>query len=199
MLTAIKNVLRIQFGGLFYLALPCNSFTWMCWSQHQRSVDLPFGNEADYEFVRSGNRIAYRSSLLIILAIVRRVTWMLENPGGSRCIYLPVIQRLLQFKLLGSMQMRWWGSQLICRFEWLKQICFLVGAIVLKLTYMHSLNFSHSKQHCYTGVSKNRCVPKSSILFWLSILGYPYFWHPYSVNAIADYMWLVVIVAWCCI
>lgn len=58
MLTAIKNVLRIQFGGLFYLALPCNSFTWMCWSQHQRSVDLPFGNEADYEFVRSGNRIA---------------------------------------------------------------------------------------------------------------------------------------------
>ena len=79
--------------------------------KHKRSWTNPFGDES-FGFVAQGNLIAYRSAILIAIALVRRIGWFLENPGGSRCVCLPVIQQLINHNRLGTMQIRWWGSQL---------------------------------------------------------------------------------------
>jgi len=69
---------------------------------------FPHGNES-LPFVEIGNKIAYRVAILIMVGLVRQVTWMLENPGNSRCIYLPCLEKLLTFKLLKSSLCKWWG------------------------------------------------------------------------------------------
>lgn len=53
--------------------------------QHKRSWTNPFGDES-FGFVAQGNLIAYRSAILIAIALVRRTGWFLENPGGARCL-----------------------------------------------------------------------------------------------------------------
>ena len=109
-LNGLKNCLRLQFKGLLCVGLPCNSHTFMSSSQHQRSYLQPHGCE-HYGFVIDGNTIAYRAAIYILVALVRGGLWFLENPGGSKCICLPVLQHLLTFKNLGSTYMRWWGPQ----------------------------------------------------------------------------------------
>ena len=107
----VRNALRLQQKGLMFLGLPCNSHTWVSSSQHQRGPDLPFGNEG-FAFVRTGNQIAYRSALLILVALIRGVVWLLENPSQSRCVFLPVLRALMEFpRLLGTRHCRWLGCQ----------------------------------------------------------------------------------------
>ena len=116
---AMKLGLRVESRGLFFLGLPCNSHTAMTCSQHQRSAELPLGNQF-YNFVVKGNCIGYRAVLLVLLGLVRGCLFFIENPSRSGCIYLPVIQHLLSetFKrLLGSSMTRWWGP---CHL----QVCF---------------------------------------------------------------------------
>ena len=100
LLTAIRNLLRVKLDGLFWLGLPCNSHSFMSTPQHKRSWTNPFGDES-FGFVAQGNLIAYRSAILIAIALVRRIGWFLENPGGSRCVCLPVIQQLINHNRLG--------------------------------------------------------------------------------------------------
>lgn len=85
LLTAIRNLLRVKLDGLFWLGLPCNSHSFMSTPQHKRSWTNPFGDES-FGFVAQGNLIAYRSAILIAIALVRRTGWFLENPGGARCL-----------------------------------------------------------------------------------------------------------------
>lgn len=106
---ALKLALRLQRRGLLFLGLPCNSHTFMSSSQHKRGPDRPYGDE-QYGFVIKGNCIAYRSALLIVLVICRSCLWFLENPGNSKCGYLPVLDYLLSCKkLLGSSRTGWSG------------------------------------------------------------------------------------------
>lgn len=109
-LNGLKNTLRLQHKGLLCIGLPCNSHSFMSSSQHQRSYLQPHGCE-HYAFVIDGNTIAYRSAIFILVALVRGAVWFLENPMGSKCICLPVLQNLLTFKNLGSTYIRWWGTQ----------------------------------------------------------------------------------------
>ena len=138
LLTGVRNVLRVKEKGLLFLGLPCNSHTWVSSSQHQRGPVNPYGNQA-YDFVKRGNLIAYRSALIICIGLVRGLVWLLENPSGSRCIYLPVLHGLLQFKqLLGSQQCRWWGPQTVrCFFN--DQLVFSTFDSFLKLFCQRSL------------------------------------------------------------
>ncbi len=107
-INAVKLSLRVVRKGLQFFGLPCNSHTWMSSSLHQRSPMFPHGNEA-LSFVQVGNEIAYKVAILIMLGLVRAVTWMLENPANSRCVYLPCLEKLLTFKLLKSSRCNWWG------------------------------------------------------------------------------------------
>ena len=110
-LNSIRLALRIQRHGLAMLGLPCNSPSFMSSSVHARSESLPFGNE-EKTLVVYGNKLAYRTTLIILLCLVKGVTWFLENPGGSKCLLLPAFANLLELRnLLGTTTCNWWGLQ----------------------------------------------------------------------------------------
>ena len=104
--------LRLKEKALMFLGLPCNAHSWMSYSVHRRNFANPFGNE-EQALVVNGNAIAYRSALLIILSIVRGTWWMLENPGGSKCLLLPIFQNILHHPLLRSSTFNWSGLQFL--------------------------------------------------------------------------------------
>lgn len=112
MVNALRNLLRVCPGGLLYMGLPCNSHSFMSSSQHQRDWHQPLGDQG-VPFVQVGNQIAYRSCLMIVIALVRGLYWFLENPGASKCVVLPVIQQLLNTKRLGTIFFRWCQPHLI--------------------------------------------------------------------------------------
>ena len=111
LVNACKLAIRVRQGGLMAFGLPCNSHSFMSSSIHRRSEENPFGDEFQ-SLVVCGNILGYRTALLICLALVKRVAWLLENPGNSRCLHLPVFQKLLQASaLLGTQTVNWWGLQ----------------------------------------------------------------------------------------
>lgn len=108
-LNSVKTCLRVRRRGLLWVGLPCNSHTFMSSSLHKRGEERPFGDET-VGFVVQGNELAYRTGLLICLALARQVLWLIENPGNSKCGYLPVLEFLLSLKhLLGSSRTGWSG------------------------------------------------------------------------------------------
>lgn len=108
-LNALRMNLRVKRRGLIMLGLPCNSHSFMSSSVHRRSEELPYGDETT-SLVVMGNLLAYRSTLIILLCIVRSVAWFLENPGGSKCLLLPAFAKLLELRgLLGSATCNWSG------------------------------------------------------------------------------------------
>ena len=110
-LNACRIGLRIRRKGLMMKGLPCNSHSFMSSSVHKRSAELPYGNE-ESALVVNGNMLAYRSTLLILLATVRSVAWFVENPSGSKCLLLPAFAKLLELRgLLGSTTCNWLGLQ----------------------------------------------------------------------------------------
>lgn len=111
-LTALRNVLRVHPKGLLALGLPCDSFGFPASSVHQRSEESPLGNQCE-PLTQKGNLLAYRAVLIVLVALVRSVVWMLENPGASKCTVLPILKRLLTFDTIRTQTIRWWGSQLL--------------------------------------------------------------------------------------
>lgn len=110
---ALRLVLRVCRGGLSFLALPCNSHSFMSSSVHKRSSSLPYGDEGR-GLVVVGNQIAYRSTLLIILSIARSILWAIENPSGSKCVVLPAFEHLLASQeLLRTTSWKVSGLQLV--------------------------------------------------------------------------------------
>ena len=110
-LNALRIASRVRQRGLAMLGLPCNSHSFMSSSIHMRSTSMPFGNE-ERSLVVYGNLLAYRTTLVILLCIVKGVAWFLENPGGSKCLLLPAFAKLLELRgLLGSTTWNWWGLQ----------------------------------------------------------------------------------------
>ena len=108
--TAIRNILRCKKRALFFLGMPCESFSFMTSSRHRRSYAMPYGLEV-YNFVVNGNLIACRCCMLIALAISRSLTWFLENPLQSTCKYLPYLRFLLAHPALCGSSISWWGPQ----------------------------------------------------------------------------------------
>ena len=109
---ALTLALRIQKGGLMALGLPCNSHSFMSYAVHQRSAWMMHGNEQQ-PLVVDGNCLAYRSTLLILVAIARSVQWAVENPSGSKCLLLPIFHKLTYdyAPLIRSTTCRWSGLQ----------------------------------------------------------------------------------------
>ena len=105
-LTGLKNVVRLRKKGLLAVGLPCDSFGFPASSVHCRSEGLPHGKE-QVPFVCNGNMIAYRTVLCILVALVRSVVFFLENPSGSKCTILPVLENLLKNPLLRTTTCRW--------------------------------------------------------------------------------------------
>ena len=76
-LNSVKMCLRVRRRGLLWVGLPCNSHTFMSSSLHKRGEERPFGDET-VGFVVQGNELAYRTGLLICLALARQVLWLMQ-------------------------------------------------------------------------------------------------------------------------
>lgn len=107
---ATELVLRLVEYGLLFGGLPCASFGFLSSPTHLRSAMEPWGN-LKFPFVWSGNIFASRFSLLVCLCLVRKCTWMLEQPGKTTLPLLPPIRLLLQPNLKPRL-IRWRGTQI---------------------------------------------------------------------------------------
>ena len=107
MLQAVQLVLRLAARGLLFVGLPCGSHIWVSSSQHQRSHEMPLGDQT-FPFVVDGNILAYRSAICIVIGIIRGAVWALENPQNSKFKILPVFGNILANRLLHTMTIQWW-------------------------------------------------------------------------------------------
>lgn len=105
-LQALHYILRVRVKGLAWLALPCNSFGWMAFAQHQRSWQMPYGSPF-YAWVLQGNIICSRTCLLVLVAIARSVTFFIENPLRSSVHTWPYINYLMANTWLNSRRSSW--------------------------------------------------------------------------------------------
>ena len=105
----VELTLRLVVNGLLFGGLPCQSMGFMSSPTHKRSPADPWG-DLRHPFVWIGNVCATRFTLLVCLAIVRRGTWMLEQPGRTALPWLPPIRLLLQPKLRPRL-VKWRGPQ----------------------------------------------------------------------------------------
>ena len=90
-LNALHLMLRIRAKGLAWLAIPCNSFNFMSSSQHQRSFWQPYGNQ-HMPWVVMGNEVCTRSSMLILVGIVRRVVFFCGESNSKHNQLLALFQ-----------------------------------------------------------------------------------------------------------
>lgn len=107
--TACRGVLRLVELGLFYGAVPCSSYVFMSAGTHHRSATSPWGEEK-LPFVYDGNALGCRFMLLCLLAIVRNVKWMIENPRCTHLSLLPPLKYILA-KPIGGQFANWSDTQ----------------------------------------------------------------------------------------
>lgn len=103
---AFRQSLRCVKRGCGMLGIPCNSFTFMSSSQHERTVWQPWGHMV-HPWVIEGNCLAARSCLIIMLLIARSVWWLTENPGQSALQFFPVLQHLMAIPEVLAMRIYW--------------------------------------------------------------------------------------------
>ena len=103
--TACRGVLRLVELGLLYGAVPCSSYVFMSAGSHRRSATHPWGEER-LPFVYDGNALGCRFLLLCLVATVRNVKWMLENPRCTSVGQLPPLKYLMA-KPIGGQIANW--------------------------------------------------------------------------------------------
>ena len=103
---SFRQALRCVKRGCGMLGIPCNSFTFMSSSQHERTVWQPWGRTI-FSWVIEGNCLASRSCLIIMVLICRSVWWLTENPSGSALQFFPVLQHLMAIPEVLAMRIYW--------------------------------------------------------------------------------------------
>ena len=109
-LKALLLALRLQPFGLYYGALPCDSFGWMSCGTHGRSATSPGGKP--HPFVVEGNIVLCRWMMLALIAVVRGCVWMAENPGRTTLQVMPAMKHLMSEKLRPLM-VRWFETEYV--------------------------------------------------------------------------------------
>ena len=94
---ALNSVLRIENDGLFTCAPKCGSFITACAANHKRTEANNFMGDLDREFVRDGNNIATTTAFLLLVAHMRGVRCVLENPPSSGIWRFPIVKEVLEF------------------------------------------------------------------------------------------------------
>ena len=92
----VQHTLRVEQFGLLFLGVPCNSFSWMSSSQHQRAEWNGFmGDYENYAWVDLMNAVAVRAAICIALGLSRKIYFMIENPRQSTLPDFPYFNYLL--------------------------------------------------------------------------------------------------------
>jgi hypothetical protein len=92
---AIRAVLRLRVNSLLFLGIPCSSWVWMNRGTSKRSKSNPLG-DSSVPSVDTTNRLTSRCVLLIMTAIARGATWLLEQPASSLLPHHPRVEQLRQ-------------------------------------------------------------------------------------------------------
>lgn len=120
----LQHTLRLEEFGLLFSGVPCNSFTWISSSQHQRAEWNDFMGDTSYEWVEMMNIVAVRTAICLAVALARKCYFMIENPRQSTLPNFPYYDYLLQVAncldiLAGHC------DQLQCTYWWLNCIYML--------------------------------------------------------------------------
>ena len=92
----IVALLRVQKGGLAFIAAQCSSWIWLSRSSTKRSSKNPLGDE-QCPSTLEGNRLNSRVELLCVLAHLIGVFWVIEQPANSLFFSTPAMtQAMLQ-------------------------------------------------------------------------------------------------------
>ena len=93
-LQTIILVLRVKEKGLLHVGMPCASFVWISRSRHRRTAEAPFGDETQPNVLKA-NQILGRVALLLVLATVRKIWWLIEQPKSSMLPYCPNVHAVM--------------------------------------------------------------------------------------------------------
>ena len=109
MLLLIQYVLRVRPGGLVQAGIPCSSHVWMTRSDTGKSREFPHGHN-DTEFCRDGNCVAARVAATLLICVVTRVFFSIEQPSSSVMPFLSYMRVLLRQSSGRSIRL-----QLVCK------------------------------------------------------------------------------------
>ena len=87
LLLLLQSCLRIKPGGLAFFGIPCSTHVWVASGVTKKSKSNPRG-DTSLKACRTGNQIASRSALAILVSVARGVHWAVEQPGSSVLPYL---------------------------------------------------------------------------------------------------------------
>ena len=79
----LRLVLRLRSGGLLIMGPPCSSFVMLNAKNCKRNLMNDFRGDEGYKPVQVGNLLATVSAFLMVLAYMRGVHVVIENPPGS--------------------------------------------------------------------------------------------------------------------
>ncbi len=82
------SILRLVPGALVVLAPVCSSFSFMASSQSKRFVFMPEGDENVW-WVKAGNVMSCRVTLLCHLCMALGVVFIVEQPGSEKFGMMP--------------------------------------------------------------------------------------------------------------
>jgi hypothetical protein len=84
----IVSLLRICAGGLMFIAAQCSSWVWLSRATSERTISNPAGNP-ERAFVKLGNLLNDRCSLVCYIAHQIGVKWVIEQPTSSMFFVTP--------------------------------------------------------------------------------------------------------------
>ena len=85
---AVLSILRLFPGSLVILAPVCSSFSYMCSSQSRRLFYMPEGDES-FSWVKEGNVMSCRVTLLCWLCSALGLVFIVEQPGSEKFGQMP--------------------------------------------------------------------------------------------------------------
>lgn len=81
-------------GGLLFAGLPCSAHVWINSGTSKKNRLDPRGS-MDQESTVIGNMLACRFALVALVALVRQIWWVTEQPNSSVAQYLPYLEIVL--------------------------------------------------------------------------------------------------------
>jgi hypothetical protein len=91
LMNCVQLLMRVRSGGLLWMAPPCASWIFISSSWHQRGPENGYRGNRRWRDVREATAIAVILSAFVMLAAVRNVFFVIEQPASSVLFnYLPL-------------------------------------------------------------------------------------------------------------
>ena len=108
-LTMLWNTRQVVEGGMHWFGVVCSTWVWCSRGTTKRSVGKPLGDQR-LPCVREANMMACRMGLMILISIVLKHHWVVEQPQSSVIKHCPWVQFLHMLSTIFS------SSTWLCEF-----------------------------------------------------------------------------------